>query len=310
MDSPDNARRFFDAVHPILILFIKYEYWYYYLREARQRKIPLLLISGIFRNDQPFFKWYGSLHRQMLLSFTHFFVQNKASADLLQKLGIEKQVTVSGDTRFDRVIKIAEQFKPVDHMAEFCGDSLVVVAGSTWTEDDKELAHFTNTNLHIKFIIAPHNVIDDRLAECRHLYKHAVKYSQLAPGNFPAGVNTLVIDNVGMLSRLYYYADVCYVGGAFNSDGVHNVLEPAVYGKPVVFGPVYEKYFEAVELIEAGGAVSVDNALELEAELKKLLTKDEEYEKAAGSSRKYVYSKTGSTQQIMEFIYKNRLLIS
>jgi 3-deoxy-D-manno-octulosonic-acid transferase len=310
MDSQVNAIRFFDIVQPRLILFVKYEFWNYYLSEAKHRNIPLVLISGIFRKDQPFFKWYGDLHRQMLTCFTHFFVQNQQSATLLKQVGFEKNVTISGDTRFDRVIKVTEEFEPLALIEQFCGAADVVVAGSTWTEDDKELDHFANSNGDIKFIIAPHSVIKDRIDECLHLYKNSMTYSQMQKGIIPAHVNTLIIDNVGMLSRLYSYATICYVGGAFGAEGVHNVLEPAVYGKPVVFGPEYEKYFEAEELVDVGGAIIIENALELEAELKKLLMKDTAYDSACEASKKYVYSKSGSTSQIVQYIYENRLLTS
>lgn len=310
MDSKVNARRFFEIVQPSLVLLVKYEFWYHYIKEAKQRNVPLVLISGIFRPDQPFFNWYGGLHRQMLSCFTHFFVQNQHSADLLKQIGIINNVTISGDTRFDRVIKIAEQFAPIPLIEAFCGGADVIVAGSTWTEDDKELDHFANSNPAIKFIIAPHNIVKDRIEECLHLYKNSITYSQIKTGAVPKNVNTLIIDNVGMLSKLYKYATICYVGGAFGADGVHNVLEPAVYGKPVLFGPEFEKFFEAEELVETQGAISIDNALELEDELRKLLKKDTYYTIAAKAAEKYVYSKSGSTLQIVQYIYENRLLTS
>ncbi len=308
MDSKQNARLFFDIAKPGLVLFVKYEYWYHYLNEAKNRQIPLLLISSVFRTDQPFFKWYGGVYREMLASFHHFFVQNQASADLLRSLGFEKNVSVSGDTRFDRVIKIAEQFKPIASVEKFCGDSNVIVAGSTWTEDDKELDHFANSNAHIKFIIAPHNIGKDRIDECLSLYQNAITYSEWLKGDITKNFNTLIIDNIGMLSSLYFYADICYVGGAFGAEGVHNVLEPAVFGKPVIFGPEYEKFVEADELVETGGGFSIDNALELESSLQKILNNEQFKLQAGEKSKAYVYSKAGSTREIVDFIQEKRLL--
>lgn len=310
MDSRSNARQFFETVKPSLVLFVKYEFWYYYLNEAKSRSIPLLLISGIFRSNQPFFKWYGGVHREMLQAVSHFFLQNQQSAELLRSIGISQNVMVNGDTRFDRVIQIARNFTPIPFIEQFCGDYPVIVAGSTWTDDDEELDHFANTQPELRFIIAPHDIGPDRMEECRKLYKNAVLYSELAAGDMPENANTLLVDNIGMLSRLYRYGTICYVGGGFGDDGVHNILEAAVYGKPVIFGPEFEKFFEAGELISFGGAFSVESALELEQLLQKLLLKDERYVAACEAAEHYVLSKKGPTEAIVNFIYENRLLTS
>ncbi len=310
MDSAANATLFLQLVHPLLVVFIKYEFWYYLLKEVAGRNIPLLLISGIFRADQPFFKWYGHWHRQMLPFFTHFFVQNQQAADLLKGVGYNNNVSVSGDTRFDRVTEIADTFVGIPFIDAFCGNSPIVVAGSTWPDDDKELNHFANNNPEIKFIIAPHNIISDRIAQCLQLYTHSATYTQLQQNTLPLHTNTLIIDNIGMLKQLYKYGTVCYVGGAFGADGVHNVLEPAIYGRPIIFGPTYSKYIEAIELVDVGGAKSIYNALELEAVLNTWLQKGDDYFQASVLSRNYVLSKTGSTEKIVEYIYKNRLLTS
>ena len=304
IDSPQNARTFFDIVKPEFILFVKYEFWYYYLHEAKKRNIPLLLISGIFRNSQLFFKFYGSFYRKMLRCFTHLFVQNEESVTLLGSIGLNKNVSLSGDTRFDRVIEIAEGFEPIAAIDKFCADHDVIVAGSTWNDDDEELDHYANTETHLRFIIAPHDIGADRIEECKRLYKHSILYSQLKE-TISQDINTIIVDNVGMLSRLYKFATVCYVGGGFGEDGVHNVLEAAVYGKPVVFGPEYEKYFEAKELVESGGGITVSSALELEKELDKLLKKDDEYYAICRASKDYVYSKKGATDEIITYINQN-----
>ena len=248
----------------------------------------------------------------MLGAFTHFFLQNHQSAELLRSAGMKSNITVNGDTRFDRVLQVARNFKAIPFIEEFCGRASVVVAGSTWSDDDEELDHYANSHPELRFIIAPHDIGKDRIAECRKLYKHSVTYSELSkPGAaLASGTNTLIIDNIGMLSSLYKYGTVCYVGGGFGDSGVHNILEAAVYGKPVVFGPEYEKFLEASELIVYGGAFSIENALELEKLLKLLLLKDEKYMAASDASAQYVMSKKGPTEAINNYIYENRLLTS
>jgi 3-deoxy-D-manno-octulosonic-acid transferase len=321
LDSKANVRKFLNIVQPDLAIWIKYEYWYYYLTELKKRHIPLLLVSGIFRKDQPFFKWYGRLHWYMLESFNHLFVQTPASKQLLGTIGFTNNVSISGDTRFDRVVQIAEQFKPIDVITQFCGDSTVIVAGSTWPEDEEELDHYANTHPEIKFIIAPHEIDEDHLKSIEKLFKYSVRFSKLPLSNSPVPVprnrpletekrppNTLIIDNIGMLSKLYKYATITYVGGGFGDDGVHNVLEAAVYGKPVVFGPVYEKYVEAVDLEQEGGALVINTALELEETLNELLTDTTFYQVSCQSARNYVYNNKGATEKIMQYIQENRLL--
>jgi 3-deoxy-D-manno-octulosonic-acid transferase len=326
VDTKKNAEKFIEIIKPDLILFIKYEFWLYYLQEAKKNKIPLLLISALFIKKQPFFKWYGNLHRSMLHSFTHLFVQNFQSANLLKEIEINN-VTISGDTRFDRVLEIANNFEDIDIMKSFCNNKTVIVAGSTWTEDDEELDHFANTHLEIKFIIAPHDISAERLKECKRLYKNSMLYSEyqasgiseqqlsihqssVSNSNHLSHINTLIIDNIGMLSRLYKYASICYIGGAFGGAGIHNVLEAAVYYKPVVFGSEYQKSREAVELIEEGGAFDVKNALELEDVFNDLLNKKELYKKAASAAGNYVQRNAGATKKIIEFIQENRLLVN
>lgn len=326
MDSAKNAKRFYNIVKPSLVLFVKYEFWFYYLQEAKQRQIPLLLVSGIFRDDQVFFKWYGGFYRTMLQSFSYCFVQNQASADLLASIGITNNVSVSGDTRFDRVKEIAAHFSPIQIIEDFIGNDPVIVAGSTWLEDDKELQHYAKKHPHIKFIIAPHDIQQSRIDECVGLYKNVVLYSDLVDrpqtiddsqpltvDRRPSTVdgftsNILLINNIGLLSKLYHYATICFVGGGFGDEGIHNVLEAAVYGKPVVFGPVYDKYVEAEELIEAGGGFTVDNALELEAKFNELINNNELYLKACNNAGNYVASKVGATNDIVGYIVDNRLV--
>jgi len=364
LDSPGNARQFIGLVRPTLVLWVKYDYWYYYLVELKKRAIPVLLISGVFRADQPFFKWYGRLHRYMLECMTHLFVQTEASRVLLEGRGLTGQVSVSGDTRFDRVIAIAKEGAPLPLIEAWCSGHPVIVAGSTWEEDEEELDHYANTHPEIRFILAPHEIGEDRLVEVERLFRHCVRYSvwaagagragagpgtgrgrsrerpiypseakstneegrgEAGPTEFKAGAtregkagmrpgwpepNVLIIDNIGMLSRLYRYATIAYVGGGFGADGVHNVLEAAVYGKPVVFGPVIEKYIEAVELTESGGGIVIDSALEAEGVFERLLRDPGEVKETGEASARYVDSKKGATEKIVRYIQEKRLLTS
>jgi 3-deoxy-D-manno-octulosonic-acid transferase len=313
-DSPRNARQFLNAVNPQLAIFVKYEFWHFYLRELRLQNIPTLLISAIFRPKQAFFKPYGAFWRKMLDSFTHFFVQTKASADLLQTLKISGKVTVSGDTRFDRVIAIAGNPEPLPLIAAFCGNFPVVVAGSTWIEDEEVLDHFAKTHQEVRFIIAPHEIHEARLKEIEKLFEKTIRFSKWKQmqetGNqrLPVGINVLIIDNIGMLSRLYKYADITYIGGAFGGDGIHNILEAVVYYKPVVFGPIYEGFKETTELVDAGGAETVENALELEKVFKTLLTHKDLREQKGKISGDYVRENAGATALIMKYIQEKRLL--
>lgn len=330
------SSRFIDLVKPVLVLWIKYEYWYYYLDELKKRNVPLLLISGNFQKRHAFFKWYGVLHRRMLDCFTYLFVQTAYSKALLGNIGFSDNVSVSGDTRFDRVTEIAERFQPIEAIEKFCGGDKLVVAGSTWPEDEEELDHFANVHPEIKFIIAPHEIHEAHLKDIEGLFKRTIRYSELLvrladgpwpmahpmadgrgpmaegdPGHHPSvnsHPNVLIIDNIGMLSRLYKYATIAYVGGGFGEDGVHNVLEAAVYGKPVIFGPVFNKYIEAIELLEEAGAYTIGTAIELEKTFNDLLSDPKLYAEVCEAAKKYVYSKKGATQMIIQFIQEKRLL--
>ena len=319
LDGPGNARKMLDMVRPRLVVWVKYEYWHFYLQQIKQRNIPLLLVAGIFRPEQPFFKSWGGFHRNMLNCFTCLFVQNQDSKKLLGSIGFSDNVSVGGDTRFDRVIEIAAQPVSIPAIEQFVNGCPVIVAGSTWEEDEEELDHFANTHPEIKFIIAPHEIDEQHLKDIEKLFHHAVRYSALIASpaqalqiqresSTAAAPNTLIVDNIGMLSKLYKYATVAYVGGGFGDDGVHNVLEAAVYSKPVIFGPVFEKFREAVGLIDAGGAFCIENALELEENLQVLLGNAEEYKMASVAAGNYVYANKGATQKILGYIQEKRLL--
>ncbi len=304
-----NAKKFIDALRPQLVLWIKYDYWYHYLAELKKNHTPLLLVSAIFHRRQPFFRWYGTIYKKMLRCFSWLFVQNDESAKRLASIGFSDNVSVNGDTRFDRVIDIAENFTGIPQIEAYCGSAQVVVAGSTWPEDEEELDHYANTHPEIKFIIAPHEIHEDHLKSIEKLFHHSVRYSQINSSG-TRNKNTLIIDNMGMLSKLYYYATIAYVGGGFGSEGVHNVLEAAVFKKPLLFGPVFNKFREAIGLLEEGAAFTVNNAIELENVLNNLLSDENLFEECAVAAGKYVYGHKGATHNILNYIHANRLLIS
>jgi 3-deoxy-D-manno-octulosonic-acid transferase len=307
LDSKKNAKAFFDIVNPELAVFVKYDYWYYYLNECKKRKTPLLLVSGIFRQDQPFFKWYGNLHRNMLNCFTHFFVQDKESLQLLLSISINN-ATVAGDTRFDRVSEIAENFTPIEEIEKFCSRSPVFIAGSTWPEDEKLIKDATANFPDLKVIIAPHEIHKEHIDQLKTIFQDSILYSHLkAHSSQPITSNHLIIDNIGILSRLYHYATITYIGGGFNK-GIHNTLEPAVYGKPVLFGPNYKKFKEAVGLIETGGGICISSSNELSVILQKFISNKSELELSSNNSFDFVKQNKGATEKILHYIEANRLL--
>ena len=312
IDSARNAKKFLDIVHPSLVVFVKYEYWYYYFKSIGERKIPFLLISAVFRADQPFFKWYGSLYKKMLACFTHIFVQDNQSNELLHRIGFTENVSIAGDTRFDRVVEIADQFEPIPAIQNYCSNSKVIIAGSTWADDEKMLQSLAQNinDSSVKLIIAPHETGKDHINEIQKLFSSSVLYSQLTThhSQLTTQNSPLIIDSIGILSRLYKYAYITYIGGGFTRDGIHNSLEAAVYGKPVIFGPVYNKYREAVELIDAEGAKSFSTADELKQIIYTLLNDKEEYEQKCKLAEQYVRLNAGATAKILKYIQENRLL--
>ena len=306
LDSLSNAAAFLQIVKPTIVLWVKYEYWYYFLTQIEKSGVPLFLVSGIFRESQPFFQWYNKLHRKMLDCFTHLFVQNEASASLVKTLLPPEKITVSGDTRFDRVVAIAKNFLPIPEIENWlAGAEKVMVCGSTWDEDEKELSHFIRLHPEIKFIIAPHNVNTAELQEIQQLLPEAMLYSQLSENR--SRNHVLIIDTVGMLSKLYHYASITYVGGGFGA-GIHNVLEAAVWGKPVVHGPEYEKFAEARDLVALGGSFETEDALHLEKLLDNLFANTDLYQNASTICKDYVYSHQGATDSVVQYIQANRLL--
>lgn len=308
MDGPRNARQFIEMVRPQLVIWVKYEYWYHYLTALKARNIPVLLISAVFRKDQPFFSWYGIFWRKMLDCFTEIFVQNAASLDVLKSLPSSPSAICNGDTRFDRVSSIAENWKEIPLIRDWCQQKKVIVAGSTWEEDEDEWLHFVHQHPAIKFIIAPHNIDPENIRNIKNRFRNSICFSQLTEQTVNSTSHVLIIDNIGMLAQLYNYADITYVGGGFGNDGIHNILEAAVYGKPVIIGPEYERFFEAEELIAEGGGFSVENALELESLLNDLLGNETWLRQAGKAAEDYIKKNKGATDGIIHFIQENRLL--
>lgn len=305
MDTEQNAFDFLNLVNPQLVIFVKYEYWFHYMKECNWRKIPLLMVSAIFREDQVFFKSYGSLFRKMLGFVDCFFVQDETSRYLLSEIDIDR-VIISGDTRFDRVITIA---RSVEAKNDPSNHPNLLVAGSSWGKDEK-LIRETLDDLEEKpiLVIAPHEVSSSRIRELKSLFDDARLYSETGPSQI--GVNGItIVDTMGHLSRLYSLASVAYIGGGFDS-GIHNILEAAVYGKPVIFGPRYQKFREATDLVSLGGAFSVENAKEFKIILSELLKDHNKYSRASEVCRNYVKERKGATDKVLSYIQMNRLLTS
>lgn len=306
MDTPLNAKRFIDAIHPSLSIFVKYEFWPNYLLQLKKKNIPTLLVSGVFRDNQIFFKPYGGFMRKALKSFNHFFLQEENSVKLLNSIGF-KNTTLSGDTRFDRVSHQIEMNNTLKFAKEFKGDALCVVCGSTWPEDEAVLLDYINSApRNVKFIIAPHKIEQSKIeAFTEKLYKQKVTlHSQKDDVNL-AEYSVLIIDCIGLLTKLYSYADIAYVGGAMGRTGLHNILEPATFGVPIIIGKNYNEFPEAIRLRNLAGLFSISNPLELSDVLTKLVS-DANYRKKTGMiSGHFVNSNTGATNKVLDYIAKH-----
>lgn len=303
LDTAANAKKFIDIVQPKMAIFTKYEFWYHYFKVLNSKNIPLYLISGIFRPDQAFFKGYGGFYRGILRYVTHFFVQNEESVNLLKSIGIEN-VSLSGDTRFDRVAEHAQNPKKIIEVAAFCGQSPVFIAGSTWPEDEKLLVALAEKYPDWKMIIAPHEIGENHISTIEGLFPQAIRFSVFSSSYSPdpaqhsnLNAQILIIDNIGMLSSLYQYAQLAYIGGGFGA-GIHNTLEAAAFGLPIIFGPKYDKFQEAKDLIAIGAASSIQTPSEL-LEAFDHLAKNQ---KAAFAAQNYVNEKKGATAQILQQI--------
>lgn len=302
LDTINNAKKFIELVHPEMAFFIKYEFWPNYLSELKKRNIPTYLISGIFREKQAFFRWYGGFYRKALESFTHFFVQNESSLQLLQRLGIQN-ATISGDTRFDRVASIVEKDNSLDYIARFKADKTTIVIGSSWPKDEELLLDYINSSTQdCKFIIAPHNIKPEQIQYFKtNCTKKTLLFSEKENKDM-AYYDVFIIDTIGILTKIYSYADIAYVGGGFGHPGVHNILEPATFGIPIVIGPNYSHFAEAIDLVRLGGCISISNTEQLNAILNELIV-DSESRKCKGSiSTNFVQNNAGAVARIMKKI--------
>ena len=302
LDTPRNARRFLDIARPEIAIFVKYEYWLNLLRELRRRKVRTYVVSAIFRRNSVFFRPYGGMWRQALESFDVMFVQNEESKRLLAGLGFDN-VIVAGDTRFDRVAEIAKAAKHIDVIERFKGDKRVFVAGSTWGPDEELLIRLINDNPDIKFIVAPHEMDESRMARLAAETKGGtLRYTQCTPHTNYGPKQLLILDTVGILSSVYSYATWSYIGGGFGV-GIHNTLEAATFGLPVAFGPNYQKFKEARDLVTLGAARSINDYDELRAWFVPLRDNEEFLQKTSRIAKDYTTRHQGATGIIVRTIF-------
>lgn len=309
LDTQKNAQQFLKLLHPEMAFFIKYEYWPNYLNELRKLETPTYLISGIFRENQMFFKWYGRFYRKALETFTFFFVQNESSKKLLLKLG-KTNVAVSGDTRFDRVASILEKDNVLDFMDSFTsfGNSnfTTIVAGSSWPKDESLLVEYINqTADKVKFIIAPHNIKTEQILELKNsISKKTILFSEVETRLIASlqDFDVFIVDTIGVLTKIYSYADIAYVGGGFGNPGVHNVLEPATFGVPIVIGPNYSHFAEATALVNMEGCISISNKNELPDVFSNLIRNENIRHEKGHICSTFVQMNKGATAIILKHI--------
>jgi 3-deoxy-D-manno-octulosonic-acid transferase len=300
LDTQKNALQFLKLVHPEMVFFIKYEYWPNYLNELRKMETPTYLISGIFREKQVFFKWYGGFYRKALEAFTYFFVQNDRSKKLLFQLG-KTNVAISGDTRFDRVATILEKDNTLDFIEAFKNDTLTIVVGSSWPKDESLLVDYINkTHEKVKFIIAPHNIKSEQIQELKKtISKKTVLFSEKEAKNL-ADFDVFIIDTIGILTNIYSYADIAYVGGGFGNPGVHNILEPATFGVPIIIGPNFSHFAEATALVNMEGCISIANKNELSDAFSNLIRNEDIRNEKGHICSTFVQMNKGATAIILE----------
>lgn len=299
-DTPRNARRFVKLANPCMAFFIKYEFWQNYLKNLQRHHVPTYSVSSIFRKNQVFFRWYGGKYFKVLTRFTHLFVQNEVSKELLASLNI-RNVDVVGDTRFDRVIEIFEQAKQLPLVEQFKKNSMVMVAGSSWQPDEDIFIRYFNEHPEMKLIIAPHVIGESHLTEIiGKLKRPYVRYTQATPENVEQA-DCLIIDCFGLLSSIYRYGEIAYVGGGFGV-GIHNVLEAAVYGIPVLFGPNNQRFQEARQLLETKGCFEIHNYEEFKEKIDRLMTDAPYLEKCGKLSGDYVKQHAGASDKVMKAV--------
>ena len=307
LDTKTNATAFLKLIHPELVFFIKYEYWPNYLNELKKLNIKTYLISGIFRKNQMFFKWYGGFYRNALTTFDYFFVQNESSKTLLQSIEFSN-VKISGDTRFDRVVSILERDNSLDFIEQFKNKTTTIVIGSSWPKDETLLVNFINqTDKDVKFIIAPHNIKSEQIQDLKNsITKKTVLFSEKSTQNL-GEFQVFIIDTIGILTKIYSYADIAYVGGGFGNPGVHNILEPATFGIPIVVGPNYSHFAEATALVHQEGCVSISNQSELNDAFSNLISNEDIRHEKGHICETFVQMNKGATDVILRHILNENL---
>lgn len=300
LDHPESARKWVSIVKPDLAIFIKYEFWYFYLKALHDAQVPTFLAAATFRASQPFFQSYGSLFRKMLRYYDHLFLQDPASQKLLASIDLTNNITIAGDTRYDRVATIASHASEFSSIANWVAGHQVLIAGSTWQDDEKLLQELAfEKTLKRKLIVAPHEIDEAHIQSILQLFPNtAVRYSQLT--NEEIHKRVLIIDNIGMLSSLYRYGTIAFVGGGFAKGGIHNILEPAVYGLPVFFGPIYQKFVEANEMVALQLAFSLSNATTMQEKIDELLSNETAYTHLKQTILAFMKAKQGATAIIVK----------
>lgn len=319
LDTKSNAQKFIKTINPELVFFIKYEYWPNYLNELKKHQIKTYLISGIFRKKQAFFKWYGGFYRNALKTFDYFFVQNESSKNVIQSIGFNN-VKISGDTRFDRVVSILERDNSLDFIEQFKDNKTTIVIGSSWPKDENLLVNYiNNASDDIKFIIAPHNIKSEQIANLKlQITKSTILFSENVETRLIASnentndktrliaslqkKNVFIIDTIGILTKIYSYADIAYVGGGFGNPGVHNILEPATFGIPIIIGPNYSHFAEAIALVHQEGCVSISNQKELNEAFDNLVFNEDVRHEKGHICSTFVQMNKGATEVILKHI--------
>lgn len=306
-DTKDNARVFLDITRPDMAIFVKYELWYHYLNTLKERGIPVILIAAIFQERHAFFKWYGGLQRKMLHFLQHIFVQDQNSQLLLEGIGVH-QVSIAGDTRIDRALAIAATERQYPELAAFKGDSSLLIAGSTWSDDEALLSDAMQllAGHDLKLVIAPHEVHKEHIQQVRDKFK-AFGPALFSEGIPPKSARLLIIDNIGHLAFLYRYADFVWIGGGFNKTGIHNSIEAAVYHKPLCWGPRFQRYQEAIDLVRTGAAVPCVDGAGLAAQVEQWMHDSPKKEKAERMAQQYILSNKGATKKITAYLMQQRI---
>jgi 3-deoxy-D-manno-octulosonic-acid transferase len=307
LDTKSNAKKFIKTINPEMVFFIKYEYWPNYLNELKKQNIKTYLISGIFREKQAFFKWYGGFYRNALKTFDYFFVQNESSKNLIQSIGFNN-VKISGDTRFDRVVSILERDNSLDFIEQFKDNKTTIVIGSSWPKDENLLVNYiNNASDDTKFIIAPHNIKSEQIVNLKsQITKPTILFSEknnIDLSNF----NIFIIDTIGILTKIYSYADIAYVGGGFGNPGVHNILEPATFGVPIIIGPNYSHFAEAIALVHQEGCVSISNQNELNEAFDNLISNEDVRHEKGHTCATFVQMNKGATDVILSYIENSEI---